>query len=98
MDLKSPYGLKNETLVTIDDVEESGLKCNCICPRCKEKLIAKKGKIKEHHFAHHNVADCGKAVETVIHQLSKEFIKEAKFFATPPHLFPAHKGSCHKSA
>jgi hypothetical protein len=87
MDLKLPYGLKQNELVTIDDVD-SGLKCDCICPSCKQRLIARKGEIKEHHFAHYKVSDCEKAVETVTHKLSKEFIKVAKYFATPPVYYP----------
>lgn len=87
MELRLPYGLKENELVTIDDVE-SGLKCNCVCPNCKQPLIAKKGEVKEHHFSHYKVSDCGKAIETVTHRLSKGFIEKAKFFTTPPIYFP----------
>lgn len=90
MELKLPYGLKDNELVTIDEVD-SGLKCNCVCPQCKQRLIARKGEVKEHHFAHYKVTDCGKAVETVTHRLSKDFIKQAKFFTTPPIYFPGTK-------
>lgn len=90
MDLKLPYGLRNDLLVTIDSVE-SGLKCDCICPYCKTILIARKGSIKEHHFAHYKGADCEKAIETVTHKISKEFIKGAKYFVTPPIYFPYTK-------
>ena len=31
---------------------ENGLKCACTCPVCDGALIARQGKIKEHHFAH----------------------------------------------
>ena len=92
MELKLPYGLKDNELVTIDDVD-SGLKCNCVCPNCKQRLIARKGKIKEHHFAHYEVSDCGTAIETVTHRLSKDFISEAKYFVTPPIYFPGTKVS-----
>jgi hypothetical protein len=90
MELKLPYGLRDNELITIDNVD-SGLKCNCVCPYCKQRLIARKGEIKEHHFAHYKVSDCGKAVETVTHRLSKDFIKGAKFFTTPPIYFPGTK-------
>ncbi|WP_082209856.1 GIY-YIG nuclease family protein [Fischerella sp. PCC 9605] len=45
------YGLdKDGTLVSIDDVSKG--KTLLKCPYCRSGLTAKKGKIKEHHFAH----------------------------------------------
>lgn len=76
------YGLKDDKLIPIDEVE-SGLKCECICPYCKVKLIARKGKIKIHHFAHDRGADCGKAYETALHLLAKEIVKERKTIILP---------------
>ncbi|WP_233220927.1 competence protein CoiA family protein [Chlorogloea sp. CCALA 695] len=45
------YGVDADNkLVSIEDV--TSRKTNLICPYCGRALIAKKGKIKEHHFAH----------------------------------------------
>ncbi|NMG08777.1 GIY-YIG nuclease family protein [Brasilonema sp. UFV-L1] len=45
------YGIdENGTLVNISDVTKG--KTSLKCPYCDCKLTAKKGKIKEHHFAH----------------------------------------------
>lgn len=71
--------LKNGKIVSIDDVP-SGLECNCICPYCGAELIAKKGNIKEYHFAHHNAEDCGKGQETFVHRMAKELILEKEEF------------------
>lgn len=90
MEIKLPYGLRDEKLLTIEEVE-SGLKCNCFCPTCKKRLIARKGKIKEHHFAHDKGDDCGQGLETATHIISKEFIKDAEYFTTPPIYFPNTK-------
>ncbi len=38
-------------LVHVDSVP-NGLKCNCHCPSCGEKLSARQGKKKQHSFAH----------------------------------------------
>lgn len=43
----------NGKLVHVDNVP-NGLECNCICPNCKEKLLARHGDIREHGFAHHS--------------------------------------------
>ena len=45
------YGVNPEQeLVTINDVASG--KTNLVCPFCDSLLTAKKGKIKQHHFAH----------------------------------------------
>lgn len=45
------YGVTRDgTLLTIADVKSG--KTNLICPFCSRPLIAKKGKVKQHHFAH----------------------------------------------
>ena len=44
------YALKDGNIISINDVE-SGLKCESFCPACGERLVAKKGKKRVHHFA-----------------------------------------------
>lgn len=45
------YGLEqNHQLVAIEDVSSG--KTNLVCPYCGNELVAKKGLVKEHHFAH----------------------------------------------
>ena len=45
------YGVNpNRELVTINEVSSG--KTNLVCPFCDRALTAKKGKIKQHHFAH----------------------------------------------
>ena len=45
------YGINLEgELVTIEEVTSG--KTNLVCPFCNRSLTAKKGKIKQHHFAH----------------------------------------------
>ncbi|MEE1272337.1 MAG: competence protein CoiA family protein [Bacteroidales bacterium] len=71
------YALDSEgKLVNIGDVE-SGKKCGCFCPACKESLVARKGKIRKHHFAHSSGISCEHAYESMLHQLAKEKFKEA---------------------
>ena len=79
--------MKDENLISIDEVE-SGLACDCFCPACKKQLIAKKGKINVHHFAHYKVKDCNGGIETALHLLSKEIIANHKTFSTPILFYP----------
>ncbi len=69
------YALNAENrLLFIDDVP-NGLECGCVCPGCKEKLIAKnEGKIREHHFAHTSNTECATGYQTMIHLLAKAII------------------------
>ncbi|WP_169338376.1 competence protein CoiA family protein [Psychroserpens burtonensis] len=78
------YAVHNDKLVHISKVI-SGLACNCKCPNpnCNGKLIARKGNIKSHHFAHYNMEDCGGALESALHLLAKEIISEEKVFKIP---------------
>lgn len=47
------YGVDiNNTLVAIEDTRSG--KTNLGCPYCGNKLIAKKGRVKQHHFAHND--------------------------------------------
>lgn len=64
-------------LVYVDDVAK-GLECECICPCCKAKLVAKNGGTKRiHHFAHASEIECEGAYESMLHLLAKEKIRKA---------------------
>ncbi len=67
------YAMRGEQLISINEVE-SGKKCNCTCPSCGSSLIARKGNIREHHFAHNQSEDCKKGLETALHLMAKEIL------------------------
>ncbi|MFH4538757.1 competence protein CoiA family protein [Vibrio alginolyticus] len=48
-----PFGLKDGKYYDVSEVER-GRACGCICPSCKQVLVAKKGDPEKmaHHFAH----------------------------------------------
>jgi len=74
------YGLtQDDRLKYIDDVS-NGLNCNCRCPACLEKLVAKQGEELDWHFAHYNSEMCTHPHpnETVLHKLAKQIILDAK--------------------
>ncbi len=87
MELKLPYGLKDNKLISIDEVE-SGLACGCICPACEKPLVARKGKFKQYHFAHYNAPDCNGGLETAMHIQAKNWIAQSETFTTPFLLYP----------
>lgn len=80
------YGLKDGKLLFIADVAR-GLACECVCVSCGQPLIARKGAIRRHHFAHFEVTDCQGAGESVLHLLSKELLSELESVEIPPYEF-----------
>jgi hypothetical protein len=85
--IKLPLGLKEGRITHISEVSR-GLLCGCVCPGCHKPLVAKKGRITTHHFAHFNTADCGSAIETALHRAAKDIIYEHKKIAVPPIEIP----------
>jgi len=66
------------------DVVKNGFKCECVCPSCKERLIAKNGgKIQTHHFAHASGTDCAYGLETSLHYLAKDILSKHKSIFLP---------------
>ena len=79
-EIQIAHGLKEGKLVSIADVER-GLKCNSTCTKCGEPLVAKKGEVKDHHFAHSVDSDC--TGETLKHYMAKQEIAEKKYLHLP---------------
>lgn len=70
------FALQNAQWVSIKSVSK-GLACHCYCPACGAKLIARKGKQQQHHFAHYHGNVCKGSVETALHLLGKQLIAES---------------------
>lgn len=81
--LKYALYLETNQMIGVDNVS-NGLSCGCICPHCKEKLVAKNGgHKKEHHFAHYNGADCAGARMTALHKLTQQILARDKVIMLP---------------
>lgn len=54
MELRNPFGFRDGQIIMIEDVPkgQNGLRCNCVCPACKEPFEARMGEVRRHHFAH----------------------------------------------
>ena len=81
--LQLTYGLdESGELLHIERVAQ-GLACNCVCPHCKAKLIARKGTKRQPHFAHHKSEDCLGARMTTLHMLAQKIIEHEKKVCLP---------------
>jgi hypothetical protein len=85
--LKLPFAKYNGDLIHISEVV-SGRQKDCLCPECEQSLIARKGNIRTHHFAHGKGVTC--SLESAIHKIAKELIylsiREALDAGTPIRL------------
>lgn len=79
--IKLPFAIRNNILVSIDDVE-SGIQKDCFCPCCGSLLIARKGDCNVHHFAHAK-SECEYGLETALHIFAKQILEESKTIYLP---------------
>jgi len=77
-----PFGLRDGRMVDVSEVER-GRRCACRCPACDAPLIARKGTILRHHFAHISGADCAIGLETSIHRTAKQVVLESRKVMLP---------------
>lgn len=85
MTILLPIAIRNGTFVHISEVDR-GLDCDSVCPECGMPLVAKKGFIRTHHFAHASTSHppgCGGEIESAIHQYAKKIIAEAGYLEVP---------------
>ena len=77
------YGVGSGQLLHIDDVAR-GLACGCCCPECGRPLIAKKGKVLIHHFAHAtDDPNCSPTPESLIHRYAKQQLAKLSQLVLP---------------
>ncbi len=65
----------------IDEVEQ-GLACHCVCPGCGRPLVAKKGPVRVHHFAHQGES-CTTGAETALHRMAKQIVADERRLVEP---------------
>jgi hypothetical protein len=78
------YGLSGGELQHVMEVS-NGLSCNCVCPFCKEALVAKNNSrnVKTPHFAHQSTRECTGAIESALHLLAKSILQKNKQMMLP---------------
>lgn len=75
---------QNGRLITVESALR-GLACNCRCVSCGDAVLARKGLIREHHFAHYsNKESCYIQRESLLHLYAKEVICDVLGMQLPP--------------
>ena len=78
--IKLPCGIdKDGNIVYIKDALK-GQDCGCFCPGCKQPLVAKKGDVREQHFAHKSKDfDCEHGFQSALHYMAKDIFMELEY-------------------
>ncbi len=76
------YGIANGKLLHVSEVPR-GRSCGCMCPSCGANLVAKQGRIREHHFAHSTGEPCRHAGETALHLAAKDTLEKKRELVLP---------------
>lgn len=78
----------SKTLKHIDSVE-NGLKCNCVCSGCGDKLVAKNNGSSDtrHHFAHYSRDESSNCLMTQLHLVTQYFFQNTHSLYLPPISF-----------
>lgn len=80
----------NGRLIAVGNAQR-GIACNCTCVSCGEPVIARKGLIREHHFAHASQKEsCHIQRESLLHLYAKEVICDGLGMQLPhlPGVYP----------
>ncbi|EQB8044838.1 MULTISPECIES: hypothetical protein [Aeromonas] len=85
-EIRIPFAVRIDTgeMVSVDEVER-GLACNCKCPSCDGRLVARKADVNAHHFAHHTASKeaCQYAFYTSIRLMLLSRLDDIKLLNTP---------------
>ena len=76
---------KSGKMVYVDDVPR-GVACNCVCPYCRENLIARHGTERTHGFAHASKergANLKICLKVIVFKLAEQIIKTEKRIYMP---------------
>lgn len=74
------YSTKLKKLVDVSEVL-GGRSCECFCPSCNMKLLARKGEINEHHFSHFDKAtnDCSYSYWVSVKDMAKQIFEAFRY-------------------
>lgn len=87
-----PFGFKGGRMVTVAEVPR-GAACGAVCPECSAPLIARRGEVREHHFAHATGTSCARGAETSLHYMAKQLLAEHRQLALPALVVAGHAES-----
>jgi hypothetical protein len=77
------YGVRNGELVHVAEAER-GLACDCTCLTCGRPLVARKGDVLSHFFAHAaDEVNCNPTPESLVHAYAKQQVAKLQRLELP---------------
>ncbi len=83
-EVEIPYGRDDSGRMRHISEVCAGLRCDCTCAECDGRLVAYKGRRKQHHFGHYAGRTCLGALETALHQFAKQALADSTALMLPP--------------
>lgn len=81
--LRQSFAVNTEGRIKSVEEVARGLECNCTCPCCGERVLARQGEVREWHFAHASGADCDGAAEGALHLAAKQVLLDGQGLMMP---------------
>lgn len=81
--LRQSFAVDKEGRIKSVDEVARGLECNCTCPCCGERVLARQGEVREWHFAHASGTDCDGAAEGALHLAAKQILLDGQGLMMP---------------
>lgn len=78
-----PFGIHSDGVVVDAYSVERGLACKCLCPGCRQPLMAKQGEIRVHHFSHVGNRSCTNGQVMALTMAAKQVLSREKRVALP---------------
>lgn len=78
-----PFGLRPDGSLIDPEAAERGLACNCVCPGCREPLMAKKGDVRVHHFSHVGDHSCKNGQTAALLLAAKQVLQTHRRIEVP---------------
>ncbi len=75
------------------DAVNRGKECACFCAECKAPLIARKGEIRVHHFAHSDRRECQNALQASLYGMAVKILGEVGAEVQIPPAYSVHEMS-----
>lgn len=78
-----PFGLRPDGSLIDPFTADRGLACNCVCPGCRQPLMARQGEIRVHHFSQVGDRGCSNGQTSALLLAAKQVLRTHRRIEMP---------------